>query len=580
MPQKPSIIRCPKCGYEPNILTDTCIRCSAKLEKLCGTCGFSNAVEKNYCDQCGGLLAMKPAAAHDPKNSVSPEAGSLFFNDPGKAQEKNPPSPAHPHLEMQPIQDTVNEREASYRTLRKPEPPKMRSGPAAEPQFKPAPPPTGTTAPGSQMKTAPQGGSPSATGKGPGRINITQMASRPFSFLQKYQSVLFGLTVAAAALLAAYFFLEPSIPGFMLKRAATGYLEQLSSGHYREAYDLLSTNSKAVCSAEDYIKHSKDYYSKFPHWQFKDVEIFAMGKNAAMIKYQLREGMNPWQPDYISFVHENGTWTRPYIWTLFAPIDAALDRRDFAQALFLAQKLYLTDPIDPRTSGYLCISEFFMKIYNKSEESCGQTLVAAKTYPVGFLPEEILGYRLYYAESLRFLEKFELAIREYNAMINDNRLSQKEQCPLYISRADAFVRLRKYENALDDTMKAGAVCEGEVNKKESAERLHYLNGDAKPEAIAFVQRSRFSPDQPPLLEARKRELSDLAAKLGPRKAKFLPKDTWLAAHISGPEYRVTLREETLRPGAGTAEIRDIMVFNVNLWTARAKIEKNQVQNEK
>jgi hypothetical protein len=138
------------------------------------------------------------------------------------------------------------------------------------------------------------------------------------------------------------------------------------------------------------------------------------------------------------------------------------------------------------------------------------------------------------------------------------------------------VRLKKYDKALDDAMKADSVCSGEINKKETAARLRFLNGDAKPEAITFVQRSRSAPDQPPLLAARERELEALAAKLGRKKAKFAPKDTWIAAHITGPEYRVVLRQETAKPGARTPEISEIMVFTVNLWTAKVKLERGSL----
>ncbi len=53
-------IKCPKCGYLPNMLGDTCIKCNTPLEKLCGECGFANNVEKNYCGHCGAVLTLQP----------------------------------------------------------------------------------------------------------------------------------------------------------------------------------------------------------------------------------------------------------------------------------------------------------------------------------------------------------------------------------------------------------------------------------------------------------------------------------------------------------------------------------------
>ena len=87
MPQKISVIRCPKCGYEPNVLTDTCLKCRAELEKLCGNCGFSNAVEKNYCDTCGGLLVLKLVPPHEPETGNSAESAKPFFPQPAKDSE-------------------------------------------------------------------------------------------------------------------------------------------------------------------------------------------------------------------------------------------------------------------------------------------------------------------------------------------------------------------------------------------------------------------------------------------------------------------------------------------------------------
>ncbi|MDA8245052.1 MAG: zinc ribbon domain-containing protein, partial [Elusimicrobia bacterium] len=122
MSSKPSIVKCPKCGSQPNIITDTCMNCGSKLEKICGECGASVVVEKNYCDKCGSVLALQP-----PPRPEAPE----------------PPPPPAPEkrgfsLEMESIQDTVSERATSFRR-KITEPPPASAAPAPAPS-KPAAP--------------------------------------------------------------------------------------------------------------------------------------------------------------------------------------------------------------------------------------------------------------------------------------------------------------------------------------------------------------------------------------------------------------------------------------------------------
>jgi len=77
---KPTIIRCNKCGYESNIISDTCIKCGSKLEKICGSCGFANAVEKNYCDQCGKLLTLRIIEENNQKENIEIKKENVIGN--------------------------------------------------------------------------------------------------------------------------------------------------------------------------------------------------------------------------------------------------------------------------------------------------------------------------------------------------------------------------------------------------------------------------------------------------------------------------------------------------------------------
>lgn len=535
---KPSIIKCPKCGYQPNMLGDACLKCGTLLEKVCGECGFANSVEKNYCDQCGQVMALgAPPKSEPPPAPAAP------------APEPAPEKKVY-KLEMESIQDTVSEKEQSFRG---------RPPAAQEPAPAAVPPPLKPGAPVQRLQ-------PPVPARKPA------MASTQ-NFLKRFAGTIMTGLLLLVLLAILYMIAAPYLPRLRLLMTAKAYLSDISQGKYEKAYELLSSNSKTACSLEEYKKNSQDYYSKVPSWQFKDVQVFAMSKEAAMVRYQLKEGTAPWKSDYISFVHEHDRWTRPYIWVFFQPIQEALNKQDFPQALFLSQKLFLTDPIDPRSSGYLCSSEFYMGLYERSAESCKRTVDSAATYPVGYSSEELFWYNLCYTDSLRFLQRDRAALQEYEKLLKWPGLTGKEQCPLYLNRADSYINLKDYDSALQDVMKAEDLCKESPSREEAKNRLGYLSGGAGNAAIAFAQRSRFQQGMPPIGEARKLQLEAMKAKLGKKNAWLLPKDQWLAVHVAGPEYRVFLRQESVNPRTRRQETQDVFIFVVNLWTGKAKVEK-------
>lgn len=558
MPAKPSVIKCPKCGYQPNIISDTCLQCGAKLEKACGECGFANAVEKNYCDQCGALLALHPP--HNPDLPPPP---------PPQAQEKS----GGFTLEMESIQDTVNERATSFRRR-----PSDKPAPQPAPAAPPVPEaPRPQTAPPPRPQAAPpaQHGPLSARVSSPFSPDSSRLrrdsgpVARP-SAVKRMAGPAFTVLLVGILLAIIYLIVAPSIPRLRLLMTAKSYLTDISQGKFEKAYELLSTNSKANITLDNYVKNSREYYAKAPAWQFKDVQIYKMGKEAAMVVYMLKEGDGEWKQDYISFINEHGRWTRPYIWILFHPIDEALNRQDFPQALFLAQKLYLTDPVDPRSSGYLCAAEYFMGLYEKSAESCKRTVDSAEVYPVGYSSEELFWYSSYYADSLRYLQRDRVALAEYEKLMKWPGLTSKEQCMVYSNRADSYVNLRDYERALQDVMKAEVLCV-DNQRADAKKRLLYLSGGASKEAVEFAQKSRFQPNMPPIAEARRQQLEAIRARV--KNPKMLPRDQWLAVHVGGPEYRVFLRQEQFNPQSGRNEAQNVFVFLINLWSGKAKVEK-------
>lgn len=560
------------------MLGDTCLKCNTPLEKVCGECSFANPVEKNYCAHCGAVLTLQPPPRSE--NTPPPPPGSEV-----KSAGNRFPKAGSFILEMESIQDTMSERATSFRHKPGEVPPQQQAGPVPPEPAEPAPqkpaaaapqPPSGSMPP--KPVVAPPAKPPMVTSVlTPDSARLPGQAGLPKplqpNLLRKILGPAITLLLISVLLGILYMIAAPSLPRLRLVMTAKSYLTYISEHKFEKAYELLSSNSKAGCTEDDYIKNSKEYYAKVPAWQFKDIEVFTLDKNAAMIRYQLKDGDQPWKSDYISFVRENNRWARPYIWVLFHPIEEALKQQDFPHALFLAQKLYLTDPIDPRTSGYLCVSEFFMGLYEKSAESCKRTLEAAVSYPVGYSREELFWFNSHYADSLRYLQRDRAALAEYDKLFKWPGLASAELCTLYLNSADSTVNLKDYERALHDIMKAEGLCVVSPAKEDARKRLGYMSGSAGKEAIAFAQKSRLQSGMPTLEEARRRQLETLKARLGPKNAKLLPKDEWLAVHVAGPEYRVFLRQSVLNQQTRRIETRNVFVFLINLWTDKAKVEK-------
>ncbi|KAF0125327.1 MAG: putative membrane protein [Elusimicrobia bacterium] len=536
MSLKYSHIKCSKCGHELDTPEKVCPKCGGPTQKACGSCGFLNSVEKKYCDSCGTMLEIRAATG---------------------------PSISGRTVVFQTIGDTVDSNSFRGSAPGRSEP---YGPPGAPPAPAPAPEPE-KTAHLPQEKAPPK---PSVSGRSFSQRQTPsrRSAAKPFRFFSARMTVFYVLLAAGLAGMAALL-LNPYIPKFKLMLTARRYLSALSSGDYETSYKLLSENSRQACTYDEYHKNSEDQAKRAGKWEFDALEVFLLEENAAVLKYRLKEGASDWKDDYISFVAEGGGWARPYIWNLFAPIEAALEKGEFPQALSLAQKLAETDPMDPRTSGYLCATQFFMKIYDKAAASCARTAEASRFYPVGFSPEDIFWYTFYQADSLRFLNRYREAVDLYGGLLVKKELSSKEQCPLYMGRADALVRLGDYEGALADARNAQVHCLGRIDADEADKRLRYINGQALDEAVEYVKNSRFKSGGPTLFQARAAELSLMRA----RGIRPLPQDRWLAEHAGGPEYRVMLREE-LPSGRGRGpQIKNLHIFKVNLWTGTASAER-------
>ncbi|MCK4935402.1 MAG: zinc ribbon domain-containing protein [Elusimicrobiales bacterium] len=517
MPKR-SVLKCSKCGYESNIIADTCIKCAANLDKICGECGFKNSPFKNFCDHCGNNLAI-----------TEPEQKKSTANI-EKPKEKKP------ELEIQSISDTMNDDMAAENTARV--------------NFSPD-------------KACPLNRQPTPYPYKPGK-KIAAVKSNTLNII-----ILSGLAVTLLAIL--YLIAAPYIPKIKLLIKTKQYLSHLSKANYEEAYKMLSSNSQASCDMETYIQNTENYYSKRPKWRFKEITVFKTEKKVALIKYKLKEGSGAWTDDYLSFVKEGNTWARPYIWNLFKPIDEAFAKSDFSTALYLAQKLNLIDPLDPRTMGYLCSAQYNLGLYKKAAKSCRKTLETSEFYPVGFDEAAKTWYYFQLAKSLKFTKNYEPAFKIYRRLLSNKTASKLEQCQILLTRSDAYAGAKRYNDALKDILMAQTICPPNFQNDLKA-FLSYLTGASKKEAIAFAQKSRFKANMPTILEQRKTEIANIAKRLGKRKRRFVPRDKWSAIHLKGPEYRVFLREIRINPLTKMKESKILRIFKVNLWSHGISLE--------
>ncbi|MBU2530799.1 MAG: tetratricopeptide repeat protein, partial [Elusimicrobia bacterium] len=455
MPKR-SVIKCSKCGYESNIVSATCKKCEGKVDKICGECGFKNTPFKSFCVQCNKILALT-----DP---------------PEETKNTTPQAPKEKMvIEMQSISDTMGMEDdmGSSTTVR------INTSPDTAYQIDSS---SDTNNPA--IKRASSTPPPFITKK-------TSSAKPPVATKSNSSiNVLITLGLSAALIAILYLIATPYIPKMKLLIKTKQYLNHLSKGNYEDAYKMLSSNSQASCTMDTYVKNTKSYYSIRPKWEFKEINVFKIEEKIALIKYKLKEGDGEWTDDYLSFVKEGDSWARPYIWNLFQPIDEAFAKADFSTALYLAQKLYLIDPLDPRTLGYLCTAEYNLGLYTQATVSCKKTIDTSEIYPVGFDEKAKTWYYFQLANSLKFTKNYEPAFKIYRNLLSNKNASKTEQCQILLTRSDAYAAAKKYNEALKDILIAQTICPPDF-QDDLKTFLSYLTGTSTQEAIVFAQKSEF-----------------------------------------------------------------------------------------
>ena len=600
-------LKCSQCGNIPTTPARHCGKCGGSIKIKCGQCGHLSEWGRHYCEKCGNPL---------PRISELPEKPSAPFvskkNSAAAGKPEKPGMPAKPkfQLKLQSLQEAVDEIGDSFRKkLRDISGRKKKEQPsfsrdtqkneenaekkAAEKAVKQDPPKIKFTEPEDKKKQYSGKKNDSAEKsekKEPEKSGRTEQAEKSSdsarisardssrisdssekSSVKKisFYAVLISIVAALIAMLY-YVLVRPYLPKLQLTIAAKDYLSAFTQGRYEDAYKMLSTNSKLICPLEDYLYYNKNNFSGSR--EFRNIEVHSIAPTHALVKYQIRENSGEWTDDYTSFLREQDKWTRPYAWTLYQPIQDSLSRKDYIQALYLAQKLYMTDPANPVSSAYLCMAEYHSGLYDKSAESCDSTLQAIEDYPVKMKAEELNWVMVYLAGSLMQQNRKRAAFDAFDRLEERTGLLPEQQCEYRYDRAELFLKNSDPEKAKTDLQIASGICsEKDPSKRKVSFLLKQLNGKAAAEAIAFAQRSKIREDLPTVEDLRRQIVKAETRKKG--SGKYAPSDSWKAEHIGGADYRVRLISTSANPETGKPETDDIFIVTVNLWKNTGTIEK-------
>jgi tetratricopeptide (TPR) repeat protein len=525
---KPSKIVCKNCGYESNVISDVCIKCGGKLVKVCGNCGWENSVEKMYCDNCGSLLALTPH--------------KKIYQD-EEDEKKEDVKKSNINIEFESITETILKKDESYRKKKEEneksvvKEEKKEASSVIEEKKK------------IEEYISKKKNENTEVKDDKKESNLSDKKKT------KLNLYIIGFFVIVFIFLLYFFVLKNSISKYKLLFTAKSYLTYLRDGDYEKAYSYLSNNSKSLISLDDYIKTSKDYYSNVGKWDFKDVSICYYSENQSIIKYRLFE-KGEWKDDYINFIKEYGLWRRPYVWNLFEKIDYSFSNKDFSKALYYSQLLYLIDPLDPRSSGYLCWSEYMNMLFDKSVDSCKRVIKISSLYPVKYYNnEDLFWYKFNYADSLRFLNRDDEALKNFNELAEYNEVSLASKCGVYSARSDIFIHKKDYEKALADLNIALSICRDVSVVNDVNKRISMLKGLDCQGAIDFLKNYKY----------KNLKFNDFVNQIDPN-------PNYFCKHIEGPVYevRVILKKKK--------KIVSEYSSNIDLWNKTINIE--EVKSEK
>lgn len=582
------IIKCSVCGNIPSVPSRMCGKCGGAIKIHCSQCGHLSEWGRHYCEKCGNPLPRTPDIPQKPA-----------------AQPKDSPAAQKPakkiKLEIQSLQDAAQEHEHSFRMKIEelsaqnrlnseteegnpaektvPQPKKRET---AAKTFKYSPPPSPNPYKNRKnekeeeikktvsLKETEQEHDEDSSKKEP--VKNAQPAQDAQEKPASKKTTLYAIIISAVLLLGFsvyYFFIRPYMPKLQLTMAAKNYLTAFTQGNFEKAYSMLSTNSKTLCPLEDYINYSKSNFSK--RMEFRNIEVHSMKGDQALVKYQILDNDGNWVNDYTSFIKEQDKWTRPYTRTLYPLIFDAMERKDYTQALFYAQRLYITDPADPKSLAYSCFAEYASGLYELASDHCDDALQKIEGYPVKLTTEEINTVMMNLADSYVKQNRIRNAMDAFDRLDERANLSAEQHCSYLLNRTEVCINLKDIDKAKTDLQLATGICPNDsADRIKAFSLLNQITGKAGPDAIMFAKKSKIKENLPEVEVLRQRSLQEEIKKLGKKAKRKSIKDNWKARHLGGCLYRVTIIREY--EDEDSSDKKEIFSVSVDLLQKKGDIE--------
>jgi hypothetical protein len=159
-------------------------------------------------------------------------------------------------------------------------------------------------------------------------------------------------------------------------RLASRYLSALANTDYGSAYYMLSAQSQARCTMDDYRK------MRGPgEWVWGNVKLLSTEKDAAELSYDWAAPGQQKQTVYLFAVRENDRWVISYNLNLLRAVEDAIRQSDPDLALLDSQEAVRVNPRDPMARAYLCEAANFRQLYDQARTECTAALKLASRYP-------------------------------------------------------------------------------------------------------------------------------------------------------------------------------------------------------
>lgn len=269
-----------------------------------------------------------------------------------------------------------------------------------------------------------------------------------------WQNLLVGIPILLLLAGVGAFLYDHYRPRKALPRLAAQYLDSLSRQDISGAYALLSRESRAHCTQEEF----QALRDRTP-WTWSDIEITRLEDDAAVVKYRLNIAGKAPSDDFLTFLREGDAWVRPFNWNLLQRAEQAFARNDPDMALLLAQAAVRINPRDPVARGYLCEAVYYRRVPGATQKECSLALELSRTYPSKLSTKSLYHLHAILADNYKnLLRKYPEALEQYDVMLAFPNLSAADQCDILLARGDTRIAMGQKEEAQEDMRQAARLC--------------------------------------------------------------------------------------------------------------------------